>query len=382
MARPVDVLFMSLFALGFLIPFYTYFVFPALVALITCLRSRSFVSDADFSPAVTLLISAYNEAGVIERKLANTLALEYPADKLRVMVLDDGSTDGTGAIVQAFTASGIEFHRFEGRVGKNEALNRAFPLVRSEIVVFSDANALYEPQAIRRLVAHFADARIGCVCGELRYVSAETGSALGEDLYWKYEQFIKRVQSRMGEVLVLNGSIFAIRRNLFRPLQPKVANDFQIPIAVASQGYAIVYEPEAVAVEKVAANAEDEFARKARIVARGFEGFFRELGNLRGFRLFQFISQKFLRWNVWAGQILMLVSSAALLHLPLFRWLFGAQVVFYLLACLGPLINRLRVPGLAIPYYFCIINAAAIIGLWRYLTGKQRATWEPPVSAR
>jgi len=216
----------------------------------------------------------------------------------------------------------------------------------------------------------------------LRYISADTGSALGENLYWKYEQYLKRLQSKMGEVLVLNGSIFAIRSALFQPLHPKIANDFQTPVFVASQGQAIVYEPAAVAIEKVAESAGDEFGRKARIIARGFEGFFYYLRTFRGMRLFQFISQKFLRWMVWLAMIVMLAANLFLLEYAVFQVLLAGQLGFYALACLGPLLNRLRVPGIAIPYYFCIINLGALVGFWRFIARRQKASWEPPASAR
>ncbi len=297
-------------------------------------------------------------------------------------MLDDGSTDGTAEIVAAFGDRGVTLVRVEGRGGKNAAINEGWEKVAGEVTVFSDANSLYDQDALGRLVAWFADERIGCVCGELRYVSAETGSALGENMYWKYEQYLKRLQSKMGEVLVLNGSIFAIRSALFEPLHPKIANDFQTPVFVSGKGQAIVYEPAAVAIEKVAESAGDEFGRKARIIARGFEGFFYYLPTFRGMRMFQFISQKFLRWMVWLAMAIMLVTSALLWETPMFRLLLGGQIAFYTLAALGPVLNRIRIPGIAIPYYFCIINLGALVGFWRFISRRQKASWEPPASAR
>lgn len=371
-----------IFFLAFAVPAYSYFVFPAILSVLARLRTKTFQVAAEYTPGVTLLVSAYNEAAVLEDKIENCLALDYPKDKLRILVLDDGSTDETPEIATRYAAQGVVHLRLEGRGGKNAAINEAWPAVDSEIAVFSDANSMYERQAIRKLVAYFSDDRIGCVCGELRYISSETGSALGENLYWKYEQYLKRLQSIMGEVLVLNGSIFAIRSALFQPLHPKIANDFQTPVFVSAQGKAIVYEPAAVAVEKVAERAGDEFGRKARIIARGFEGFFYYLPTFRGMRLFQFISQKFLRWMVWLAMIVMLATNALLLELPMFRLLLGGQLAFYALAVLGPLLNRVRVPGISIPYYFCIINLGALVGFWRFISRRQKASWEPPASAR
>jgi len=382
MQDSLDIALAACFFAAFAVPAYSYFVFPAMLYVLARLRATPFQHGLEHEPPVTLLISAYNEAGVIASKIENSLALDYPKEKLQILVLDDGSTDETAAIVAEFVGRGITHVRVEGRGGKNAAINEGWPLVSGEITIFSDANSLYEPDAVRKLVAWFADDRIGCVCGELRYISADTGSALGENLYWRYEQYLKRLQSTMGEVLVLNGSIFAIRSALFQPLHPKIANDFQTPVFVSAQGKAIVYEPAAVAVEKVAESAGDEFGRKARIIARGFEGFFYYLPTFRGIRLFQFISQKFLRWMVWLAMLCMLATNVLLWDQPMFRLLLGGQIAFYTLALLGPLLNRVRVPGISIPYYFCIINLGALVGFWRYISRRQKASWEPPASAR
>lgn len=382
MALSLDTFLAGLFALAFAVPAYSYFVFPAVLFVLARLRAKDFQQSGSHEPTVSLLISAYNEATVIEEKIKNSLVLDYPAGKLQILVLDDGSTDGTDEIAGRFAGEGVVHCRIDGRGGKNVAINEAWPQVTGEIAVFSDANSLYERDAIRRLAGHFADGRIGCVCGELRYISLESGSALGENLYWKYEQYLKKLQSTMGEVLVLNGSIFAIRSALFQPLHPKIANDFQTPVFVAAQDFSIVYEPGAVALEKVAESAGDEFGRKARIIARGFEGFFYYLTRFRGMRLFQFVSQKFLRWNVWLAMLVMLATNALLLDHLLFRMLLGAQLGFYALAALGPLLNRVKLPGIGIPYYFCLINLGALVGFWRFVSRRQKANWEPPISAR
>lgn len=382
MGQYTDSILQVLFFTAFAVPAYSYFVFPVILYLLVRFKAKQFQQSEDHEPSVTILISAYNEVAVIQEKIENSLALDYPSDKLQVIVVDDGSTDGTDEIAGRYVSADVEYHRVEGRGGKNAAINKTWPMVEGEIVIFSDANSMYQKDAIRRLVAHFADKRIGCACGELRYVNAETGSSLGENLYWKYEQYLKKLQSRMGEVLVLNGSIFAMRRELFRPLQPKIANDFQIPVVVATHKRAIVYDPEAVAVEKVASSAIDEFGRKARIIARGLEGFFHYFRQLRGVRLFQFISQKFLRWNVWLAMIIMFATNLFLLQCLVFRCTFVVQLVFYAVACFGPLLNRTKIPGIAIPYYFCVINLGALVGFWRFVLRKQKANWEPPNSAR
>jgi len=371
-----------LFWLAFAVPAYSYFFFPMVLHTLARLRDKHFASDVDNEPPVTLLISAYNEARAIEGKLENSLALDYPPDKLQIIVINDGSSDGTDDIVERYTARGITHHRVEGRVGKNVAINKTWSMVKGEVVVFSDANSLYGKDAIRRMVSHFADERVGCVCGELRYVDAGTGTARGEDLYWKYEQYLKRLESRMGQVLVLNGSIFAIRQGVFRELHSRIANDFQIAVDVASQGLSIIYEPDAVAREKAATSARDEFNRKTRIIARGFQGFWHYLREFHGVRRFLLFSHKFLRWTIWLAMAVGFAANALLLDHTFFRWTFAGQVLFYALALAGPLLVRLRIRVLAIPYYFCMINVAAFVGFWKFMTRRQQGSWEPPSSAR
>ena len=382
MEQSIDTILIVLFLTALAIPVYSYFVFPMILRTIVRFKEIDYQQNESYEPSVTLIISAYNEEAVIAAKLENSKNLDYPSEKLQIIVINDGSTDRTDEIIESYKASGILHHRVEGRQGKNEAINKTWPLIEGEIVVFSDANSIYRKDAIRQLVSHYADQRIGCVCGELTYIDVEAGTASGEGLYWEYEQFLKRLQSRIGDILVLNGSIFALRHELFQQLHPKIANDFQVPINIAEQNYAIVYEPKAIAVEKAAGSAKDELGRKARIIARGYEGFFHYLPKLRGIRLFQFISMKFLRWNVWLAMLAMIISNTLLLDYRLFQYAFIAQLLFYSLAVVGPVLNRLKIPGIILPYYFCMINLGAIIGLWRFVTRKQKASWEPPNSAR
>ncbi len=382
MGQYVDSILQVLFFTAFAVPAYSYFLFPVILYIIVQFKAKQFRCSDDHIPSVTLLISAYNEAAVIQEKIENSLALDYPSDKLQVIVINDGSSDGTDAIVERYAAQGITHHRVEGRVGKNVAINSAWPMVKGEIVVFSDATSLYCKEAIRRMVSHFADERIGCVGGEVRYVDAQAGMAQGEDSYWKYERYLKRLESSIGQLFTLSGAIFAIRHDLFRELHPRIANDFQIPVDVASRGFSIIYEPEAATREKAAASAEDKINQKARIIARGFQGFFRYFGEFHGIRLFLILSHKFLRWIVWFAMAIMLVTNTFLLQYSFFRMILVAQVFFYALACAGPLLNRVKLPGITIPYYFCIINLGAFVGFCRFVTRKQKANWEPPVSAR
>ena len=241
---------------------------------------------------------------------------------------------------------------------------------------------MYEKNAINELVCYFSNKQVGCVSGELRYLDAKTGVGKGEGLYWKYEQFIKKQESKLGQLLSANGAIFAVRRKLFKQLNPKVANDFQTPQDVASQGYKVVYAPKAIAFERTAESAKEEFNRKTRIIARGFEGSFILFDKFTGFRFFEWFCHKFLRWLVWIFLVVLFISNAFLLDVLVFRWLFYLQILFYFIALLGPLLSKTKLPLVSVPYYFCMVNIAAMIGLFKFITRKQKASWEPPKSTR
>jgi poly-beta-1,6-N-acetyl-D-glucosamine synthase len=360
---------------------YTYFGYPLILSFLTLFHSKK-DKRSSVLPSVTLLMSAYNEEGVIEKKIKNSLALDYPKNKLQIIVVSDGSSDKTDAIVKKYRSKGIILNRVEGRGGKNVAINKSMRLVKGEIVVFCDANSMYEKDALKELVAGFANEAVGCVSGELRYLDAKTGVGKGEGLYWKYEQFLKKQESKLGHLLSANGAIFAVRKKLFEKLNPKVANDFQTPQDVASQGYKVVYAPRAVAFEKTASSAKEEFNRKTRIIARGFEGSFILFDKFTGLRFFEWFSHKFLRWLVWIFLILMFVTNIFLIDIFVFRWLFYLQVLFYFIALLGPLLSKTKLPLVSVPYYFCMVNLAAMIGFFKFITRKQKASWEPPKSTR
>jgi cellulose synthase/poly-beta-1,6-N-acetylglucosamine synthase-like glycosyltransferase len=253
------------------------------------------------------------------------------------------------------------------------------------LLVFSDANAFYREDAIRKLVRNLADEEVGCVVGRLIYLTNHSYVGRGESLYWRYESFLNELESRLKSVLVATGTIFAIRRELFSPLLKDVANDFQLPAEAASRGYGIVYDGEAIAYERSTFFFREEFSRKRRIIVRGLTGYRSLRGNFGGaFRTFQFVSRKLLRW--WIGPMLPVLYAANLLlvHEPFFLATFTAQNAFYLLAAVGALLRRGGVQSrvLFVPFYFVMVNAASLAAIATYLGGDRLSSWEKAETTR
>jgi cellulose synthase/poly-beta-1,6-N-acetylglucosamine synthase-like glycosyltransferase len=333
---------------------------------------------------VCLVISAFNEENVLRPKIENSLALAYPG-RLSIVVASDGSTDRTVDIAAQYRDKGVELWHSSLRRGKNAVLNEVVPSRTEDVIVFTDANSLFAPDAVALLVAGMQDAHVGCVVGELSYARDLTSVGQGESMYWRYEMKIKELESRLGSVLVANGSIFALRRELFCELFVDVANDFQIPFDVANQGRAIIYERRAIAVERSAELWGEEFGRKVRIVMRGVAGFAHLHGRIRGRRLWQFVSHKLLRWS--AGPILavLFIATAALAsHSMGFTAFLAVQVVCYAAALLGWRLHaRVQVPKiLYVPFYFTMVNSAAVVAFIRFASGARQVVWEKAESTR
>jgi hypothetical protein len=371
----------SLFWACLILIAYVYVGYPALAWFAARVRPQAWKRDEEYLPSLTLVISAHNEAGILPAKLENTLALDYPRERLQVLVVSDGSDDGTADIVAKLPR--IEICETGERVGKSESINRAWPRVEGRVVVFSDANVMYEDDALRKFVRNFSDPRVGCVCGELRYRDASTPSSRGESLYWLYESRLREWEGRRGALLSPNGALFAVRRELFRPLSPRAANDFQTAEDVAEQGAWVVYDRGARACEGSVSTHREEFLRKARIVAGCAEVAFRRMGRMRPARTLRMLSHKILRWLVPLLLGGMLAGSAVLAPArPEWAFALGVQALFYGCALLGMLPGFRRVPFFYLPLYFVVVNAASAVGLWRFATRTQKPAWESPRSNR
>lgn len=375
---------------------YAYLGYPVLLAILARLRRRSgeFPVPAAL-PSVTLLIAAYNEEAVIAAKLRNSLALDYPRDRLQILVAADGSDDRTAEIVASFADSGVEMSHRPARGGKMAAINRAMAAARGEIVVFSDANNAYEPDTLRRLVAPFADPGVGAASGAKHIAAGGRGLGESEGLYWKYECFIKRQETRLSSCVGAAGEVFAIRRSLFEPPPTSTINDdFVMAMQIIRRGHRVVYVPEARSSEAVSPSATDEIARRARIVAGRYQAMLmspRLLPLRNPLVVWQVISHKYLRPLVplaMLGALLANVAAAvwppaaddlALLRLapPLATVFVALQAGFYGLAWLGRRVPHTTLIGklLYVPTFLVDSNLAAAIGLFRFLTGRQTALW-------
>jgi cellulose synthase/poly-beta-1,6-N-acetylglucosamine synthase-like glycosyltransferase len=298
------------------------------------------------------------------------------------MVISDASDDGTDEIVQSYASRGVRLVRMPGRGGKTLGLNAGVAASTADVIVFSDANAMYRPDAIRHLVRPFADARVGAVIGESTYVESESQSDQSESLYWKYETWIKLQESRSGSVVGGDGAIYSVRRSLYQPMWASALSDFVNPLQVVRAGFACIYEPRAISYESAASDFKREYRRKVRIVNRAWRALWamREMLNPLKYGVFSFRlwSHKVLRWWVPAAMAVAFVANLALLdeHM-LYRVTFALQVVFYALAVTGFLFRgQPRQPSvLRIPFYFCLVNVASGVGLIEAMTGRSYTTW-------
>lgn len=373
------------FTSGFLI-FYHYLLYPAVLILLARRRAANApapTSENDAGlPTVTLLIAAYNEARVIEDKLRNSLALDYPRAKLEIMVVSDGSTDTTPEIVASFASQGVRSLFESPRRGKTAALNRGVAAASGEIVIFSDANNDFDKNAIRLLVRHFQDVTVGGVSGSKKiYADSGRESTVGDSLYWRYESALKLAESRLGSITAADGEIFAIRHKLFQPIDPALINDdAAITINLVQSGYRVLYEPDAHSYEHASINIEDDFHVKVRMVAGGFQTLFHYWRFLllprRGFA-FAFLSHKLLRWLMPLLLMAFAVASLSLYERRLGELAIAAQLLFYGLAVAGWRQRRRgALPNyLYVPFYFCTMNLAALLGLLRFLNGRQTTLW-------
>lgn len=363
---------------------YVFVGYPGALWLLSKLLPRP-LQQRDITPSVTLLISAFNEAHVIGRKIENALSLDYPHDQLEVIVISDASSDATDEIVRSYADRGVLLHRMTQRGGKTLGLNAGVERARGDILVFSDANIIYRSDALKKLVRNFADSSVGCVTGDSRYEASQSAAHQEEDTYWGYERFIRACESRIGSTVGGDGAIFAIRRALYRPLAHDAINDLVIPLRIVLEGHRAVFEPAAVGVEPSAGSFKREFRRKRRIVNRSWRGVMGLRGVLSPARSGMFA------WQVWSHKVLrwLILPMVAVAGFgcawsysngwiyQLGTWGFGASVV---LAAIGAVLPErfTRIGRLAhIFYYFYLVNIAAMLGIASATAGKVDAVWAP-----
>lgn len=379
----IEILFWSCL----LLTFYTYLGYGLLLWLLVQTKEKlgfkNLEPDLDYLPDVTLVIPSFNEADFIEEKAKNSLELAYPKSKLRILFITDGSTDGTEKILEKI--EGVEVTHSSVRGGKSAAENRAIEMVKSEIVVFCDANTRLNDQAIRLMVAHFADPKVGAVSGEKRIFqdAQQDAAGAGEGLYWRYESTLKRLDARLYSIVGAAGELIAFRTKLFDPLEhDTILDDFVQSMRICLQGYRVAYEPNAYAMETASASVSEELKRKIRIAAGGWQAMSRLGGALfyvkQPLLSFAYISHRVLRWSITPLALLFLVPlNLLLVEQPFYALLFAGQILFYLLAWKGYLDDSKGIKSkFFIPYYFFIMNYAVIAGFFRFIKGSQSAKWE------
>lgn len=366
---------------------YIYLGYPLLLILAARLFPQRHSFDELYTPSVTLVISAYNEENVIEAKIKNALLLDYPAEKLTILVISDCSTDRTDEIVLKFRDNDVILVRPDSRRGKTFGLNLAFKRIISDVVIFSDANAMYDHNAVRRLVRHFADQNIGYVVGHARYLETEqTAAGTSESTYWNYELKIKEWESAFSSVVGGDGAIYAIRSQLYEPLQETDINDFVNPLQIVAKGYRGIFDPEAWCSEKPAGQFNKEFSRKVRIANRSLNGLLRvkEACNpLKSGRFaWQVVSHKLFRW--FSPYILLLNFLAMLAVEPNQgggSWALGCAALYGTFAVISlagwwqDKSGRSRTL-FYMPYYLSLMNVASAIGVMLRLKGEVITTWE------
>lgn len=364
--------------------FYIFAGYPALVFLLSRLsRLRAFPGDG--TPRATIVIAAHNEAACIRETLENKLALDYPAERLEIIVVSDASTDSTDEIVREFAARGVQLIRQSERLGKSAALNLGVESATGEILVFSDANSQYEASALRALVRCFEDPSVGYATGKMIYVNPD-GSLTGEgcSTYMKYENMLRGWESRLGSIVGVDGGVDGMRRSLYTRLRPDSLPDFALPLEVVRRGFRVVYSPAAVLRECTVTIPADEYRMRVRVSLRALWAILERPNLLNPFRFgiysWQLLSHKVLRYVAFVPMLLLLAVNGALAAEPgiyrLFLWLHGA---FYLTAGVGFLLSRQRyLPGaLALPYYFVLIQAASCHAVLKLLAGEKIVVWSP-----
>lgn len=360
---------------------YTYVGYPLVLKLLSWVRSVDPVIREDYLPSVSVLIAARNEEKDIGWKVNETLQWDYPKELLSVWAASDASEDLTDEILKGITDPRLTFMRMERRSGKNAALNRLAQATKAELLFFTDANSHIPPYCLRKAVRHFADTRVGCVTGDTHSIDGSPDSVIenGASAYGGYESRIRGLESRIGSVLVCDGAIFCVRRSLYAPLLPELANDLELPLRIGAAGYWVRHEPEAQVFEKDTASPWESFQQRRRISAQGMLGMWTLRSTLGGLRGWQFVSRKFLRWLTLIPLALLLVSSASLAGAPLFALALAVQLVFYGMALAGLMIAVAGRGGnrwLSIPFYVVLGSASTLAGVFDTCRGRRFAVWE------
>ena len=364
--------------------FYIYLGYPVVLWLVGSLGSRRRILETEEYPKVTIVISAFNERDCIGATIENKLALDYPADKKEIIVTSDESSDGTDEIVKTFEARGVRLIRQTPRRGKTMALNRMVAESKGNLVIFSDANSMYGKDALLKIVRNFSDPDTGYVTGKMVYVD-EARSIIGSGCtaYMRYENALRSLETRFGSVIGVDGGIDAIRKCLYEPMTADMLPDFILPLRVIRQGSRVVFEEEALLHESTLTEERDEWTMRVRVILRSYHALSVMRDLLNPFRFlrttFQILSHKILRYLVGVFQVFALVLNILLAgESAFYSWLLFVQGMYYLVAILGSTRRgAFLVPGARYSFYICLLNAAALVALVKFVKGEKQVVWTP-----
>jgi cellulose synthase/poly-beta-1,6-N-acetylglucosamine synthase-like glycosyltransferase len=364
--------------------FYVYAGYPLLVFAVSRLLPKP-VKSAPFEPLVSVIITAYNEQRDIRAKLENTLQIDYPKEKLEIIVASDCSSDRTDEIVREFAGRDVKLFRQTERNGKTAAQNMAVEKAAGEILLFSDATTMYQKNVLRAMLPNFADETVGCVAGKLIYVDdSESGVGRGAQSYWNYETFLKESESRACSLIGASGCLYSVRKSAYQPMYAEACSDFLIATVMYKQGLRTVYEAGAVCTEETNRDTEKEMRMRVRVISQTFTDLWRNREMLNparsGFYAVELVSHKVLRYAVPIFLLFVLISSGVLAFFSTFFLIILAlQTAFYALALVGWLLEKrgVKLGVLAIPQYFVLTNAASLVGFYKFLRGERYARWEP-----
>jgi len=361
---------------------YVYIGYPILIWVAGLIRRKP-SQKAECNPPVSVIIAAYNEADVIRQTLKNKLDLDYPREKMEIIVVSDASTDDTDNIVESFARNGVRLIRQEPRQGKTAGLNRAVVEAAGEIIIFSDANSMYHKDAIKELVSNFTDPQVGYVTGKMEYLSSpDSHVGAGTSGYMKYENRLRELETAIGSVVGVDGGIDAVRKVLYTPMDPSLLPDFVLPLNIVEDGYRVVYEPNAILHEEALKQTDEEYRMRVRVALRAFHALWHKKNLFNPFRYgiysLQLISHKLLRYLVGFFMIGIFLCSIAIQE-PWSVAFAGLQAVCYLFAVIGLWQNRTGSisRGFRYPFYFCLINMASAAAFLKFLVGQKQVVWDP-----
>jgi len=368
---------------------YTYVGYPALIGGWARWRPRV-PMRSDATPTVSIVIVAHNEGRRIRERLENLISLDYPRDRVEILLASDGSDDDTVEQARAYGSAGVRIFALPSRRGKAATLNQVVPHAVGEVVLLGDARQRFDRRVIRELVANFADPRVGVVSGELEFYDETKSSPVqsGVGFYWKYEKFIRAAESAVDSTVGATGAIYALRRGLFEPIaEDTLLDDVIVPMRIVRKGYRVLFERGAIAADRVASDGAEEFTRKVRTIAGNFQLVAREpwvLDPSRNRLWLQTVSHKLLRLASPLFLLIVFLTNLLLAEAPLYGVLLGLQLVFYSSAIYGSRRSRRGrgSPLLGLPYVFCLLNWATVVAFWRFIRRKQSVTWERGLAHR